>query len=193
MTIVKGQRFQKVIASIPNIDEVQPISSKFKKSKNQNLLHTKPEYETIYMQISNIDHIVLTVKNIEKSVQFYGTVLDMTIEYFAEGRVSAKFGNQKINFHELGEEFEPKAQQPTSGSADLCFLTEAKIENAIEFVKTKGVEIIEGPVERTGATGKLVSFYFRDPDNNLIEISNLKNRSSFEAKTPASPNNDATI
>ena len=139
------------------------------------------------MQISNIDHIVLTVKDIEKSVQFYGKVLDMTIEHFAEGRVSAKFGNQKINFHELGKEFEPKAQHPTSGSADLCFLTETKIENALEFVKTKGIEIIEGPVERSGATGKIISFYFRDPDNNLIEISNLKKRSSFRSNSSSAP------
>ncbi len=126
------------------------------------------------MQISSIDHIVLTVKDIDKTIQFYESVLGMTVEHFAEGRVALKFGNQKINLHELGNEFEPKAHLPTSGSADFCFLTDFEIGKAIEFVRSKGVEILEGPVDRTGATGKLISFYFRDPDNNLIELSNLK-------------------
>ncbi len=127
------------------------------------------------MQVSSLDHIVLTVKSIDRTIQFYESVLGMLVEHFAEGRVALKFGNQKINLHELGNEFEPKAHLPTSGSADLCFLTDFEIGKAIEFVRSKGVEILEGPVERTGARGKLISIYFRDLDNNLIELSNLKN------------------
>lgn len=80
--------------------------------------------------------------------------------------------SQKINLHEQGKEFEPKANQPVPGSEDLCFITETKLEDAMEHVKSKGVEIIEGPVARTGATGSIISFYFRDPDKNLIEVAN---------------------
>ena len=126
------------------------------------------------MHITNIDHLVLTVKNINQTVKFYETVLGMAVEFFGEGRVALKFGNQKINLHEYGNEFEPKAKQPTPGSGDLCFLTDIKLEEAIEHVTSKGVDIIEGPVARTGATGSIISFYFRDPDQNLIEIANIQ-------------------
>ena len=126
------------------------------------------------MEISGIDHLVLTVKNIEETVEFYTSVLGMEVEYFGSGRVALKFGNQKINLHEIGHEFEPKAEAPTPGSADICFLIQDDIEEAIEFIMAKEIHIIEGPVERTGATSSLVSFYFRDPDNNLIELSSLK-------------------
>lgn len=125
------------------------------------------------MNITSIDHIVLTVKNINKTVQFYESVLGMVKESFGEGRIALKFGGQKINLHEQGNEFEPKAHKPTPGSEDLCFLTSAKLELVMKHVKSKGVKVIEGPVARTGATGPIISFYFRDPDQNLIEVANI--------------------
>jgi catechol 2,3-dioxygenase-like lactoylglutathione lyase family enzyme len=108
------------------------------------------------MNITNIDHIVLTVKNINVTIKFYESVLGMVAETFAEGRVALKFGNQKINLHEQGKEFEPKANQPVPGSEDLCFITETKLQEAMEHVKSKGVEIIEDPVARTGAIGSII-------------------------------------
>ncbi len=124
------------------------------------------------MNISNLDHLVLTVKDIKVTVEFYQSVLGMEAETFAEGRITLKFGNQKINLHQQGNEFEPKADQPVPGSEDLCFITGTELKQAMAHVKSKGVEIIEGPVLKTGATGPIVSFYFRDPDKNLIEIAN---------------------
>ena len=126
------------------------------------------------MKITNIDHIVLTVKDIDKTVDFYQSILGMTDETFAENRLALKFGNQKINLHQYGQEFEPKAHLPTLGSQDLCFISETNLAEAIAHVKSKGVEIIEGPVARTGANGTIVSFYFRDPDGNLIEVANYR-------------------
>jgi catechol 2,3-dioxygenase-like lactoylglutathione lyase family enzyme len=96
----------------------------------------------------------------------------MEREEFGAGRLALKYGNQKINLHQAGKEFEPKADRPTPGSADLCFITEVPLDNAMAHVRGKGVAIIEGPVARTGATGPINSFYFRDPDMNLIEVSN---------------------
>jgi len=124
------------------------------------------------MKVTSIDHVVLTVTNIEKTVRFYESVLGMVAETFGEGRVALKFGNQKINLHQQGQEFEPKANKPISGSEDLCFITETKLEIAMEHVKNKGVEILEGPVVRTGAIASILSFYLRDPDGNLIEVAN---------------------
>jgi len=124
------------------------------------------------MNISMLDHLVLTVKDIETTAQFYVSVLGMEREEFGAGRVALKYGTQKINLHQAGREFEPKAQAPMPGSADLCFITEIPIAEAMEHVRSKGVDILEGPVTRTGATGPITSFYFRDPDLNLIEISN---------------------
>ena len=124
------------------------------------------------MNIKHIDHLVLTVKNIEKTVQFYESVLGMKKEIFGDGRVALTFGNHKINLHQVGNEFEPKAKHPTPGSADLCFITDIDLNIAMNSVKDKGIQIIEGPVKRTGANGIILSFYFRDPDSNLIEISN---------------------
>ena len=121
--------------------------------------------------ILHLDHLVLTVKDIEKTAAFYTQVLGMQKEVFGEGRVALVFGQQKFNLHQLGKEFEPKADKPTSGSADLCLITDMDIHDAMAHVKAQGVEIIEGIVPRTGATGPIQSFYFRDPDQNLIEIS----------------------
>ena len=117
---------------------------------------------------------MLTVNNINETVQFYESVLGMTVEHFGEGRIALKFGSQRINLHEHGNEFEPKAKQPTPGSTDLCFLTNTDLEIAIEHVRNKGVKIIEGPVTRIGAADPIVSFYFRDPDQNLIEVAGIK-------------------
>ena len=127
------------------------------------------------MNITHIDHLVLTVEDIDKTTRFYESVLGMEKEMFAESRVALKFGNQKINVHQKGKEFEPKAKTPTPGSADLCFITDTEISQTIEQVKSKGIAIIEGPVERTGAEGSILSIYFRDPDGNLIEVAYYKN------------------
>ncbi len=124
------------------------------------------------MNINRLDHLVLTVKDIQTTVDFYVSVLGMEREEFGAGRLALKYGNQKINLHQVGKEFEPKADRPTSGSADLCFITDVPLEKAMAHVRSKGVEIIEGPVARTGAIGPINSFYFRDPDLNLIEVSN---------------------
>jgi catechol 2,3-dioxygenase-like lactoylglutathione lyase family enzyme len=124
------------------------------------------------MKIGHIDHIVLTVADIEKTVDFYTNVLGLKCVTFKEDRKALTFGNQKINLHQKGKEFEPKADQPTCGSADLCFIAETDLSTVLSELQAKGVEIIEGIVERTGATGKIISIYFRDPDKNLIEISN---------------------
>jgi len=124
------------------------------------------------MKVSGIDHIVLTVRDIEETVSFYEKVLGMEPIAYGEGRVALKFGRQKINLHASGQEFEPKAAVPTPGSADLCFITPLALDEAIIHVKNCGVKIVEGPVSRTGANGKLWSFYFRDPSRNLIEVAN---------------------
>lgn len=124
------------------------------------------------MNITSIDHIVITVGNIEESIIFYTSVLGMTVETFANDRKALKFGSQKINLHEQGREFKPNALKALPGSQDLCFITNTNTKEAIKHVQNKGIEIIEGPVERTGAKGLIISFYFRDPDNNLIEVAN---------------------
>jgi len=124
------------------------------------------------MKIVGIDHIVLTVQDIDATVRFYESVLGMSKEVFGSERIALKFGNQKINLHQYGKEFEPKAETPKPGSEDLCFITETGLAEAMEHVRTKGVAIVEGPVKRTGATGPINSFYFRDPDGNLIEVAN---------------------
>ena len=124
------------------------------------------------MEISKLDHLVLTVKDFEKTASFYVSVMGMKKEVFCDGRIALKCGSQKINLHELGKEFEPKAHKPTPGSADLCFITQTPLDDAMAHVKRCGAKIIEGPVERTGANGPIRSFYFRDPDHNLIEVAN---------------------
>lgn len=122
--------------------------------------------------IDRLDHLVLTVADIDATCAFYARVLGMTIETFGEGRKALRFGNQKINLHQAGREFEPKARQPMPGSADLCFIASTRLEQVVARLQAEGVVIEEGPVKRTGATGPIRSVYFRDPDGNLIEVSN---------------------
>ena len=124
------------------------------------------------MKIERIDHIVLTVRNVEKTCEFYGRVLGMETVTFSGGRKALVFGVQKINLHESGREFAPHAARPAPGSADLCFVTETPLDEVLEELGSRGVEVIEGPVRRTGALGPINSVYFRDPEGNLIEVSN---------------------
>ncbi|MBE9464309.1 VOC family protein [Dyadobacter subterraneus] len=124
------------------------------------------------MKIDRLDHLVLTVADLTITCEFYNNILGMETEQFGNGRLALKYGNQKINLHQKGKEFEPKAQYPWPGSADLCFIAETKMDKVVEELKAGNIKIIEGPVERTGALGKMLSVYFRDPDGNLIEISN---------------------
>ncbi len=123
------------------------------------------------MNIEAIDHIVLTVTDIDVTRAFYSQVLGMRVKRFGGGRWGICFGSQKINLHQSGKEFEPKAKKPTPGSADLCFITELSLSKVIEQLTVHGVAIVEGPVQRTGAVGAILSVYFRDPDGNLIEVS----------------------
>ncbi len=124
------------------------------------------------MQIDRLDHLVLTVSNIEATCAFYERVLGMQAIIFGNGRKALHFGKQKINLHEAGKEFEPKALHPTPGSGDICFITEIPLEQVIEHIRSCDVDIVEGPVKKTGAMGQIESIYFRDPDGNLIELSN---------------------
>jgi len=123
------------------------------------------------MEIQQIDHVVLTVRNIAATCGFYSQVLGMEVVVFADNRKALRFGQQKINLHEQGKEFEPKARVPTPGSADLCFLAHVPLAKMIQHMRSCGVQIIEGPVRRTGASGPIESIYIRDPDGNLLEIS----------------------
>jgi catechol 2,3-dioxygenase-like lactoylglutathione lyase family enzyme len=124
------------------------------------------------MKIERIDHLVFTVKDIQITCDFYQKVLGMEIATFKGDRKALSFGNQKINLHQVGKEFEPKANKPTSGAIDLCLITTTPLKEAQQHIESCGVKIIEGPIERTGATGPIKSIYFRDPDFNLIEVSN---------------------
>ncbi|MEH6650796.1 MAG: VOC family protein [Motiliproteus sp.] len=124
------------------------------------------------MQVESIDHLVLTVDDIELTVSFYQTLLGMQRIDFGAGRVAVAFGSQKINLHLSGSEFEPKAGRVQPGSADLCFIIDTPLDQAVAELCHAGVEVLEGPVERTGALGPIRSVYFRDPDGNLIELSN---------------------
>jgi catechol 2,3-dioxygenase-like lactoylglutathione lyase family enzyme len=125
------------------------------------------------IRIDHLDHLVLTVANIEETCAFYADVLGMEIETFSGGRKALRFGNQKINLHQIGHEFEPKAKVPTPGSGDLCFIAATLLEDVIAHLNRLAIPIEQGPIDRTGAMGKIRSVYIRDPDANLIEISNL--------------------
>lgn len=123
------------------------------------------------MNIERLDHFVLTVADIQRTVQFYTSILGMQAKTFGEGRVALHYGHQKINLHLKGHEIEPKTQHAICGSADLCFITSTPIESVLRELQEKQVDIIDGIVPRTGALGSIQSIYFRDPDGNLIEVS----------------------
>jgi len=123
------------------------------------------------MRIERLDHLVLTVRDIAATCDFYANVLGMEVVTFGAGRKALAFGQQKFNLHEAGREFEPKADRPTPGSADLCLIADGALADVIEHLCACGITILEGPVQRTGALGPITSIYFRDPDQNLIEVS----------------------
>ena len=126
------------------------------------------------MHIDRLDHLVLTVASIEAAAEFYTRVLGMGVVTFGAGRTALTFGTSKINLHEAGKEFEPKARRPTPGSADICLIVEDGITEVMAELAAAGVDTEEGPVPRTGATGPITSCYLRDPDGNLIELSNYQ-------------------
>jgi catechol 2,3-dioxygenase-like lactoylglutathione lyase family enzyme len=142
-------------------------------------------YQNIFGEkmIIRLDHFVLTVKNIDRTMAFYTSILGMKEQTYGNNRKALKFGNQKINLHEENQKIKPYAHVPTIGSADICLITETPIETFIDHLNQKNIHIIEGPVNRAGAISELISVYFRDPDNNLIEVSNI-----LEDK-----NNDAVV
>lgn len=122
------------------------------------------------MRIRGLDHLVLTVADIEATVEFYERVLGMARVTFGDGRTALAFGDQKLNLHPAGAELEPKAARPTPGSADLCFLAHDSVDAVLDELTALAVHVEEGPVERTGARGPIRSVYFRDPDGNLVEV-----------------------
>jgi catechol 2,3-dioxygenase-like lactoylglutathione lyase family enzyme len=124
------------------------------------------------LKVAALDHIVLTVESLEATVDFYTRVLGMSVRAFEGGRLALKFGSQKINLHEAGQEFQPNARRALPGSADVCFVSEVALEDWLEHLVANGVDVIEGPIRRLGALGPMTSIYFRDPDGNLIEVAN---------------------
>ncbi len=122
--------------------------------------------------LDSLDHLVLTVRDLDATIAFYSEWLGMRPVSFAGGRRALGFGQQKINLHQAGREFEPKADRPTPGSGDLCLLTTAPLADVIARAEALGITIIEGPGERTGAVGVINSVYARDPDGNLVEVAN---------------------
>ena len=121
--------------------------------------------------IDHLDHIVLTTARTEQCIDFYTRVLGMTFERFGEGRMALKFGGQKINLHEKGREFSPRATLAAPGTLDICFIADVRLEKVIARLASCKIRIIEGPVMKTGARGPIRSVYVRDPDGNLVEIS----------------------
>ncbi|WP_286751329.1 VOC family protein [Pseudomonas sp. UBA2522] len=121
--------------------------------------------------INHLDHLVLTTIDVEACKDFYTRVMGMNLEIFGAGRLALRFGEQKINVHVRGHEFEPKAHLPVSGALDLCFIASISLKKVVAHLEAQQWPIIEGPVQRTGATGPIRSVYVRDPDLNLIEIS----------------------
>lgn len=123
------------------------------------------------MKVKELDHLVLTANDIDKTIKFYTTVFGMELVSFEDGRKSLRFSKQKINLHKAGQEISPHAKHPLPGSADLCFISDTSMEQIIEHLNSCEISILEGPVKRTGATGLLLSIYIQDPDGNLLEIS----------------------
>ena len=124
------------------------------------------------MHVDHIDHVVLTVRDIEATCAFYARVLGMEVVTFDDGRKALRFGTQKLNLHAAGKELVPHAARPTVGAADPCFCTDVPMEDVVRHLHACGVAIELGPVQRSGATGPIISLYIRDPDWNLIELSN---------------------
>lgn len=134
----------------------------------------KASLGTARITIDSLDHFVLTVRDPDATIAFYRDVLGMQPERFdRDQRIALKFGTQKINVHVAGREFEPKADVALPGTADVCFLTSVPIDDVVAALRSRGIAIVQGPVDKTGAQGKLRSVYVRDPDRNLVEISNL--------------------
>lgn len=132
------------------------------------------------IHIERLDHLVLTVHDLQATCAFYERVLGMQVVTFATGRYALQFGQQKINLHQAGREFEPKATIPTPGSADFCLITSQPIAQVVEHLKSCGVEIVEGPAAKTGAMGPIESVYLRDPDGNLVEVARYAEPPSAE-------------
>jgi catechol 2,3-dioxygenase-like lactoylglutathione lyase family enzyme len=128
------------------------------------------------MQIDRLDHLVLTVTDLDQTCQFYTQVMGMQVVNFGNGRQALAFGQQKINLHPVGSTYEPKASRPLPGSADLCFITDLSLPLVIAHLNRHRITIEQGPVGRTGALGPMQSVYIRDPDQNLIEISHYGDR-----------------
>ena len=124
------------------------------------------------MKVLRIDHVVLTVADLERTIAFYERVLGMTAVSFGEGRRAITFGDQTLNMHQAGREFAPRALRPTPGAIDVCFTTDVPLEEVAAHLRAQSVAIEHGPVDKIGARGALRSLYFRDPDGNLIEVSN---------------------
>jgi catechol 2,3-dioxygenase-like lactoylglutathione lyase family enzyme len=124
------------------------------------------------MQIECIDHVVITANDIDATCAFYTRVLGMSVVTFGADRKALAFGRKKFNLHQAGREFEPKARQPTPGSLDLCLITKTPLDTVVAELSACNVPLVEGPVDRTGAMGPIRSVYFRDPDGNLVEVSN---------------------
>ncbi|MBT9567491.1 MAG: VOC family protein [Thiobacillus sp.] len=124
------------------------------------------------MQIDSIDHLVLTVRSLPDSIAFYTRVLGMQAACFGDDRQAVLFGRSKLNLHQAGNEFEPKARHPVPGSVDLCLISHTPMAEILAHLTAQHVAVETGPVERTGAQGALLSVYVRDPDHNLIELSN---------------------
>jgi catechol 2,3-dioxygenase-like lactoylglutathione lyase family enzyme len=124
------------------------------------------------VNIDRLDHLVLTVSDLDAAVRFYTQILGMEELTFGTGRKALRFGESKINLHQHGRELEPKAERPTPGSADLCLIVEEPIAAVAAELAAAGIAVVDGPVERTGAQGPISSVYVRDPDGNLIELSN---------------------
>lgn len=124
------------------------------------------------MIIQSLDHLVITTTDIGHTVEFYTRVLGMEVLSFNDGRKALRFGKQKINLHKVNDEFTPHAMKPTSGSTDICFITETPIHEVVSHLTSCNVKIVKGPVKRTGATCPLLSIYIHDPDGNLIELAN---------------------
>ena len=132
--------------------------------------------ENKQIKVEELDHLVLTVVDPEATCRFYEEVLGMHRKVFRGKRLALHFGSQKLNLHQTGRKISPVAVKPTPGSADICFLTQVPLSDFCLHLEERGVEVEEGPVERTGASGPILSIYFRDPDGNLIEVSNLLKR-----------------